>query len=92
MLALLFEGGDLLKIFVSKEELIDVDNWRMSFIDFPSSSFVTMLVTSLLILIPLFLGLRISVNREGVGNIFPGQVQPQQNNQNQEINQNPVLE
>jgi len=88
MLALLFEGGDLLKIFVSKEELIDVDNWRMSFIDFPSSSFVTMIVTSLLILIPLFLGLRISVNREGVGNIFPGQQQPQANNQGQGLQPN----
>eukprot|EP01022_Parablepharisma_sp_SALTPOND_P007696 TRINITY_DN1324_c0_g1_i1.p1 TRINITY_DN1324_c0_g1~~TRINITY_DN1324_c0_g1_i1.p1 ORF type:complete len:693 (+),score=40.15 TRINITY_DN1324_c0_g1_i1:5307-7385(+) len=77
MLGLLFEGGDILKIFVSKEELFDLDDWPLSFIEFPSSSLVTMLVTSLLILIPLFLGLRISVNREGVGNIFAPQ---QQNN------------
>ncbi len=76
MLGLLFEGGDILKIFVNKEELFDLDEWPLSFIEFPSSSFVTMLVTSLLILIPLFLGLRISVNREG-GNIFAGQ-QPAQ--------------
>ncbi len=77
LIALLFEGGDILKIFVNKEELLDIDEWTISFMEFPSSSLITMLVTTLLILIPLFLGLRISVNREGVGNIFQPNNPPQ---------------
>ena len=89
MLALLFEGGDILKIFVNKEELDDSDEWPISFFEFPSSAFVTMLVTTMLILIPLFLGLRISVNREGVG-IFAGQQQQPPQNQGQVNNNNPA--
>eukprot|EP00831_Metopus_contortus_P010126 TRINITY_DN13933_c0_g1_i1.p1 TRINITY_DN13933_c0_g1~~TRINITY_DN13933_c0_g1_i1.p1 ORF type:complete len:164 (-),score=33.49 TRINITY_DN13933_c0_g1_i1:168-659(-) len=76
-LILMFEAGDILKIFVNQEELEDVDELPLNLTEFPSSSILTMVITLLLVMIPLFLGLRISLNRGGLGNLFRQRVNPQ---------------
>jgi len=64
MMAILFEGGDILKVFIDWEELLKIDNWPLSFLEMPSNLFMMILITLSLILFPLFLTFRLLLNRE----------------------------
>eukprot|EP00826_Nyctotherus_ovalis_P026240 TRINITY_DN2050_c0_g3_i8.p1 TRINITY_DN2050_c0_g3~~TRINITY_DN2050_c0_g3_i8.p1 ORF type:complete len:221 (+),score=56.00 TRINITY_DN2050_c0_g3_i8:110-772(+) len=67
MMAILFEGGDILKVFIDWEELLKIDSWSLSLIEMPSNPFMMMLITLLLILFPLLMTLRILLNRDRNG-------------------------
>ena len=58
ILILVYDGGDIVKIFVDKDEISQVDEWSFPILYFMSEYVVMALVTLFLIVIPLWAGIR----------------------------------